>query len=327
MTRWIHIPLMAVLAWAAVAKTATASEVETFAVDQVAVALNADRPEIVAIDGLVYRGGLSLWSFFGPFGGISGIATLDGERIVAVNDEGYLYEFSAIRDAAGRLIGISDTSYRPLYGPDGVDLTRDKITGDAESLLLLDDGRFAISFERQHKILIYRNAGDRQPESLPIPGELEIGPANSGLESLTRLSDGRLFALAENLATGVELTAGWIGGADGWEALSYRLHDDFLPTDAARLPDGDVIVLERFYNMLDGAAARLRLIPAAEIVPGAVLDPPIVAELSPPLIVDNFEGIAARETGDGGVELLIVSDDNFNPVQRNLLLLFELARP
>ncbi len=60
------------------------------------------------------------------------------------------------------------------------------------------------------------------------------------------------------------------------------------------------------------------------IVPGARLDGAVVAVLRPPLTVDNLEGVAVRRGAAGGTLIYLVSDDNFNPLQRTLLLLFAL---
>jgi hypothetical protein len=38
---------------------------------------------------------------------------------------------------------------------------------------------------------------------------------------------------------------------------------------------------------------------------------------------DNFEGIAAKKA-EGGVRLYIISDNNFSPSQRTLLMAFDL---
>ena len=41
--------------------------------------------------------------------------------------------------------------------------------------------------------------------------------------------------------------------------------------------------------------------------------------------VDNMEGLAVRQDADGRVFAYLVSDDNFNPLQRTLLFMFELT--
>jgi hypothetical protein len=51
-----------------------------------------------------------------------------------------------------------------------------------------------------------------------------------------------------------------------------------------------------------------------------------LARLASPYAVDNLEGIAATRGPRGETLLWLISDDNFNPLQRNILLLFELAK-
>jgi hypothetical protein len=48
-----------------------------------------------------------------------------------------------------------------------------------------------------------------------------------------------------------------------------------------------------------------------------------VVELRPPLTLDNFEGLAVHRLGDGSLRLTLVSDDNFSPLQRTLIVQFE----
>jgi len=147
---------------------------------------------------------------------------------------------------------------------------------------------------------------------------------NGSLEGLTQLDDHRLLAIAE--APGTDgMMDGWIMDIeDGTsEALSLQRVAPFNLTDLATLPNGDVVTLERRYSPLGGVGARLRLIEADSIIPGAVLDGEELANFGGSHTVDNMEGLAIREI-DGRVELFIISDNNQNPLQRNLLLAFEL---
>ena len=50
---------------------------------------------------------------------------------------------------------------------------------------------------------------------------------------------------------------------------------------------------------------------------------PVLIELKLPGTTDNFEGIAA-ETRNGRTRLYILSDDNFNAVQRTMVLAFDV---
>ena len=51
-----------------------------------------------------------------------------------------------------------------------------------------------------------------------------------------------------------------------------------------------------------------------------------LAWLAPPYAADNLEGLFARKGARGETLLWLISDDNFNPVQRNILLMFELEK-
>ena len=61
------------------------------------------------------------------------------------------------------------------------------------------------------------------------------------------------------------------------------------------------------------------------IKPGAQVDgtPLIEADLGQQ--IDNMEGIAVHRNASGEIIITLVSDDNFSPIQRNLLLQFALV--
>jgi hypothetical protein len=58
--------------------------------------------------------------------------------------------------------------------------------------------------------------------------------------------------------------------------------------------------------------------------PGVIEGAEELALLAPPLMVDNFEAIAAVRRGEGGVRLYIASDDNQSDRQQTLLYAFDL---
>ena len=138
-----------------------------------------------------------------------------------------------------------------------------------------------------------------------------------------RTADGRLLAITEGLAVdgGVR---GWIGEArgGGWRPLVWRTSEGFVPTDAALLPSGDILVLERRFPPI---GARLRRVPAAVITAVAVLDGTEIARFEGSLTFDNMEGIDARRTSSGETLIWLVSDDNYSFLQRTLLLMFRLV--
>jgi len=90
------------------------------------------------------------------------------------------------------------------------------------------------------------------------------------------------------------------------------------------LPNGDLLLLERKFSLLDGVGVRIRRIAQAAITPGATVDGPSIFDADLGQEIDNFEGLDVHVTADGETVLTMVSDDNFSMLQRTLLLQFTL---
>jgi hypothetical protein len=283
------------------------------------VPLNYRDHRIHTIGKLRYRGGLSLSAGEPHFGGLSGlIVSADGARITAVSDMGY-WLTGSLGYGAGDLVSIADVAMGPLLAPDGT-RTTGKLRGDAESITPDGRGGFLVGFEQTHRLWRYPTLAGR-PTPVQAPKELSQAPANGGLEALAKLDDGRFLALTEQLAAPGG-TRGWIGGPERWQPLSLVADGGFAPTAAAVLPGGDLLVLERRFPPV---GARVLRIDAASIKPGATLAGEELARLEGATVVDNLEGIAARKGSNGETLIYLLSDDNFNPLQQTLLLMFELT--
>lgn len=289
--------------------------------------LNPENPAQTTVGALEYRGGLELVSPDPRFGGLSGLViSADGKRLLAVSDRGWWFAARLIHDADGRLVAIADGEIEAMRGAGGTPLGGD--WRDAEDLARLADGRLAVSFERRHRVVLYWSGAPAPGpvEPLAAPRKLAQAPNNGGIEGLTELGPGRLLALTEAFEAGGGRVMGWLlspaGGAPA--ELSYATTGAFQPTALASLPGGDVLVLERRYSLLAGAAARLARLAGGAIVPGAVLEGVELARIAAPLTVDNFEGLAVRRDAAGRLLVYLLSDDNFNPLQRTLLLMFRL---
>jgi hypothetical protein len=150
-------------------------------------------------------------------------------------------------------------------------------------------------------------------------------PENGGIETLVRLPGGRILALSEELMTNDGANVGWLGDGRSWSQVSYVAGPDFKPTGAARLPDGDILILERRFSRLSVPGARIVRVRGDTIKAGARLEGEELARIEPPMTFDNFEGIATRLGPQGEVFIYVVSDDNYFFLQRTLLLVFELA--
>ena len=75
--------------------------------------------------------------------------------------------------------------------------------------------------------------------------------------------------------------------------------------------------------LLEGFSARLGLAAAPALEAGSVLAGEEVASLRRPLTVDNMEGVSVT-VEHGRTIVWLVSDDNFFPLQRTLLMKFAL---
>ncbi|MFN8721797.1 MAG: esterase-like activity of phytase family protein, partial [Rhodospirillales bacterium] len=157
-----------------------------------------------------------------------------------------------------------------------------------------------------------------------VPPGADGLPANSGLETVTVLSDGRLLALAEGPDNGRPERDGWIGGPDGWARFTYLAAPGYRPTDATVLPGGDVLVLERYFSLFGGLAGRVVRVPAAALAEGARVSGTLLRELTPPLPVSNYEGIATVRTADGETLVFVLGDDNFSNAITTYLIVFAL---
>lgn len=275
---------------------------------------------------LVWRGTLHLRDANPDFGGLSSLrVSPDGSQFVAISDRGKRLSGRLTYGSAGELVAAGDYSIDPLLGTDGQALPG--FFNDTEGLALIGewpgDG-WAVSMERRHSILRYPPAlaGSAAVE-LPVPDGFAALPFNAGIETLLSLPDGRLLAIAED-GDGQGRHRAWIGGPGAWHEFTYQGLPPFLPVDAARLPDGGILVLERRVGLVGGWGSRIVRVDSKGLLPGAVVEGQEIARLQPPMATENYEGIDTRPLPGGGVAVYLLSDNNFKPIiQRTLLTMFE----
>ncbi len=88
--------------------------------------------------------------------------------------------------------------------------------------------------------------------------------------------------------------------------------------------DGQILLLTRRFSLFGGLEAKLVLATLPALVEDAVLRGAEIARFASPVIVDNLEAMSVTRE-QGRTIVWIASDDNFNPLQRTLLLKFALA--
>jgi hypothetical protein len=293
------------------------------------------RPEARRFGGLEFRGGLLLTSSEPHFGGWSGLATsADGNGLLAVSDAGsWLSAELTYRGSAPA--GLARARIGPLQAVGGRPL-QDKREQDAESVALLDGtlarGTVLIGFERLHRIGRFpvRDGQLQAPSGyLRLPREAASMPANQGLEALAVIQagplQGSLVAFAERFTRGSGYHTGWLWVRGEPHRIQLREIDGFNVTDAAGLPDGGLLVLERHYRWTTGVKMRIRRLQPAEITSGARLTGQTMFEADSGYEIDNMEGMAVHRGPRGETVVSLISDDNFNRLlQRTILLQFTL---
>jgi hypothetical protein len=282
---------------------------------------------------LEFRGGLVLRSSDKNFGGLSAIrVAADGAHFIVLTDKGWWFRGRIVYDGT-RPRGIADAEMAPILGTDGRPLAVG-LWFDTESIAD-DGGTLYVGIERVHQIVRFNYGKEgllARGRAIPVPKELHSLPANKGLEALVFVPKGlplagTLIAISERgLDAGGDIRAFLIGGpSPGTFALKRSF--DYDVSDAALLPGGDVLLLERKFSWTSGLAVRIRRIALGAIRPGAVVDGPVLLEVDLGYEIDNMEGLSVHRMPGGEIVLTLVSDDNFSALQRTLLLQFTLAEP
>jgi hypothetical protein len=161
---------------------------------------------------------------------------------------------------------------------------------------------------------------------------LRAWDGNSGGEAIARLSDGHFLLFSEGqdrsdgsyealLFSGDPVEPGMVA-----QRFGYMPPSGYKPTEALQLPDGNVLILNRRIGFPEGFSATLTLIDPADIAADETIKGRVIAKLTSPLLVDNMEGMTLTEE-NGQAILWMISDNNFNILQRTLLMKFALILP
>ena len=282
------------------------------------VALDPGDPARTRVGSLRYLGGWALTSGDPRFGGLSALSVAAG-GFTAVTDTGLLVTFhrSGGRDGAARLAPL------PAYPREGAT----KQDRDAESMALDPAAdRMWIGFENSNSVFRY---GGGLLEARAAPRGMAKWPKNGGAEALVRLPGGRFLVFSEEGRGPDNSNAALLFASDPAEKgaravrFGYRPPAGYRVTDAALLPDGRLILLNRRFTLASGVSAALTVLDPKTIRPGHAVEGIEIARLQPPLTVDNMEALAVT-IERGRTILWLASDDNFNVLQRTLLMKFAL---
>lgn len=286
---------------------------------------------------LEWIGGLQLSSASKQFGGWSGLALdEDGRGFIAVSDSGAWMRGAISYDKGLRPTGLSAVDIGPLKALNKKTLRRNR-DRDAEAVVLVNGttsrGKLLIAFEQNHRIGRFQAgpSGISAPASYVRPDRSDGRmTALKGFEAMTVLKAGphrgSILAISERMHDVANNHTGWV-----WvkgKARRFQLTDigGYDITDAAALPDGGVLLLERRFRWFEGVKMRLRHVQAGEIQPGATIAGRVLMEANMSQEIDNMEGLAVHADPvdkNGALIVTVISDDNFNTMlQRTLLLQF-----
>ena len=293
------------------------------------VTLDPINPARRKVGQLTFLGGVHLTSGDPAFGGYSSLS-IAGDRFMLLSDGGNVVRFRMGADWRPHTIWSG-------YLPGGPGSGWEKADRDSESMTT--DGRHVwVGFERANAIWRY-TADFARAEGRVKPAPMRKWPTNGGAEAMTELPDGRFAVISEVAHVPPRYWAGSdearlrtrIGLLFAGDPLrhpdprrfAYVAQGRYDVSDATALPNGDLLVLNRKFDLPFRFVTMVSRVKAADVAPGKIARPEPLAVLDAPLIHDNFEGIAVTRQGDATI-LWIVSDDNESVLQRTLLLKFRL---
>jgi hypothetical protein len=280
------------------------------------VALDVRDPGVKRLGRLAFLGAWALTSNDARIGGISAVHVESGE-FLAMSDAGWRIRLPLPGDRSVVRARVSMIEDGP--GPPG-----DKSNRDAESLVVHGDEAW-IGYEQGNSIWRYDRTSFAVHSSAEPPAMREWSD-NAGPEAMVRLPDGRflVFAEGEGGDSEVALFSGdpAVAGTPA-SRLRYRPPEGYRVTDAAVLPDGRLAILSRKVGLFDGFTARLVF--ASFPGPGgrALIEGGTAAAFEGNVTRDNLEALSVTREG-GRTILWMASDDNYNPLQRTLLMKFAL---
>ncbi|MEK7343372.1 MAG: esterase-like activity of phytase family protein [Pseudomonadota bacterium] len=290
-----------------------------------ALPLSSLDPGLAYAGALDYLGGWSLESDNPGFGGLSSLLADPSGQMLGLSDSGILMGFhigpgaERLRPFIAPLPVRAKDRHRPWWSWDSEALVHDPATD-----------RYWVGFELLQAVCRY-GPGFARVEACRAWPEMFAWPETGSIESLVRLPDGRFLAIGEMGMTADGRHEALLWDGDPAETatadpvhLRYAPPQGYRPTDAVMLDARHMLVLNRRLTLQELFTAVIAIVDLpARIDADTVLKARPLARLAPPLLADNFEGMAVTREA-GRPVIWIISDDNHEFFQRTLLLRFGL---
>lgn len=241
------------------------------------------------------------------FGGLSAVVA-DRGALTLLGDGG---TFVRIAIRGGRMATLASGNL-----PGGPGTGWSKTDRDSESLAIDPaTGQLWVGFERANMIWRYAS-GFTRAERWAAPRGMRTWSRNSGAESLVRFNDGRFLVLPEGTDRKWRVWRGLLYRGDPTAPgakpalFGYLPPKGYVPSDAAALPNGDLLVLNRRFRKPLVFASALVRIPRAAIRPGGFSTGRVIATLGPDVLGENGEGLAITLEGDATMVWIVTDNDN-----------------
>ena len=254
----------------------------------------------------------------------------DEQLLYVISDEGLLYHLKL------SLTGNNFNTIEIVFATSLKDKNQKPLKGkfsDAEGLAIKNanngkqgDSKLIISFENKPRIANYSPQGNfisKVKTVKKLRKQKYFRHNNKALESVTLHPKYGILTAAERPLKEKPLTRQTVYSTNGkeWNFAASTTKNSSI-TALEVLPNGDVLILERAYNgLLSAVVIRLRQLHIEQCKKTKLCDTSLIAEFnsSEGWTLDNFEGLTHFRDN----QYLMVSDNNNNPLQKTIMVLFE----
>ncbi len=302
-------------------------------------AIPLNLPEADDTSEISFASGFSFEANDPRFGGWSGFDLNHQGKLVAVSDEGFALTADPKLDNLGQISGFENAIFSSLKNQNG-EMLQGKNFTDAEDITVLPNGQLAVSFERDHRILVFNDILEPAVDTIALPQDMldvfeqfskvfqETGNrqyGNIGLEAITVLNGHLVAAIEEPLPNELEHRVYMQNNLGGWDNMYYQGLPGYGISSATTLPNGNILFLERnteYFNSYEHYGVRVVEIDKNDFFANNHFTGKTWIQFEP-TTGENFESIFCYTAKNGLTYVSLATDDNYAYSERNLFLNFE----